>query len=593
MKKFILTFFVVVGVLFTLLITTTIVIAVKQQSNKTHALPDSIVLHLRIQDSLYEVAQPSSLLNPFAQTPLTVQQIVQSIDQAATDDRVKGLTVYLKSGQYGLAQIQEVRGAVVRFRKTGKLTLLFADTLGDSPAMGTYYLASAFQQVWMQPIGELAITGISVDMPFGRQLLDKVGVKPQILHHGRYKSYPESLMRTDMSADNREMTTAMVTDLYGQLTRTMARSRGLTQAQMQALIDQAPLSADQALIGGLIDSVGYSDDIDVYLEQTLRDADGIDMAEYAQHGLRAKTTDKKHAKPAYLGYVTIEGTLMDVDAEDGFFGSGVASAEEAAAAIDEASQHPRIRALVIRVNSPGGSPIAAEIIRRSIVNASTRMPVIVSMADAAASGGYWLSAPATKIVAQPATLTGSIGVFGGKVALDGLWNKLGVNWQDITIGRQAGIWSPHRPYSSNERQMIEQSLDRIYDNFIQRVAQGRNLPEDKVLQIAEGRVWTGKQALEIGLVDALGGVNKAVEIACDEAHIDASQETQLISFPEQTSAVAQIFKMVQRRFSGSETRTMPLQAMTQLSTLTGLSIGDLAPLMQPHTFSTYSFVRVR
>lgn len=592
MKKFILTFFVVVGVIFTTLITGTIILALKQQNNEATGLPENMVLNLRIQDSLYEVAQPSSLLNPFAQTPMTVQQIVQSIDHAAADNRVKGLTVYLKSGQYGLAQIQEIRSAVVRFRKTGKLTLVFADTLGDGPAMGTYYLASAFQQIWMQPIGELAITGIGVDMPFGRDLLNKVGVEPQILHRGRYKSYPESLMRNSMSDDNREMTNSMLGDLYTQLTRTMAHSRGISTDALQKLIDEAPLSADKALVSGLIDSVGYNDDIDVYLEQTTEGAESIAMADYAQQALQKKH-NKKHHKPTYFGYVTIEGTLMDVDAEDGFFGSGVASAEAAASAIDEASQHPRIRALIVRVNSPGGSPIAAEIIRRAIVNASTRMPVIVSMSDAAASGGYWLSAPATKIVAQPATLTGSIGVFGGKVALNGLWDKLGVNWQEITLGRQAGIWSPHRPYNASEQQAIEESLGRVYDNFIQRVAQGRHLPEDKVLQIAEGRVWTGKQALKIGLVDALGGVSKAVELAKQESHLKATEQTELVTFPEETSAVAQIFKMVQRRLSGSEASASPVQFMTRISAVTGLPVGDIAPLMAPQSFSTYSFVRVR
>ncbi len=592
MKKFLIIFFAVIGVLVTLLIAGAVTFAVKQQNHAENALPDEMVLNLRIEDSLHETAEPASILNPFAQTPLTIQQIVQSVDQATHDDRVKALTVYLKGGQYGLAELQEVRAAVVRFRSTGKLTLLFADTLGDGPAMGSYYFASAFSQIWLQPIGELAITGIRVDMPFGRALMDKVGVEPQILHRGRYKSYPESLMRNEMSADNREMTTGLLNDLYGQLTTTIAASRNMTVPQLQTLIDEAPVSADRALISGLIDSVGYRDDIDFYLEQTLPDAENIDLAEYVQDSAAERKTERHH-KPSILGYVTIEGTLMDVDAEDGLFGSGVASAEASADAIDEASNNPHVRALVVRVNSPGGSPIAAEIIRRAIAQAADRMPVIISMGDAAASGGYWLSTAATKIVAQPATLTGSIGVFGGKMSLEKLWEKLGVNWQSIAIGKQAGIWSPHHPYSDKERTALERSLNNIYNNFIQRVAIGRHMSVDKVLAIAEGHVWTGHQALQNGLVDALGGVDTAVAVARQEADIKPATQIRLVHFPEEQSTVTQLLKMVRHRFGGSEAQMTQFQIMSQLSGITGISNGALLPLLQPDDYSTYSFVRVR
>ena len=590
MKKFLVTFFVVVGIIVTVLIAGTITLAVKQQHNEDSELPDSIILALRIEDNLSEAPQPSSLLNPFEQTPLTVRQIVSSIDQGTNDDRVKALIINLKSGSYGLAQLQEIRQAVVRFRKSGKFTLLFADTMGEGPAMGSYYLASAFEQIWMQPIGELAITGIGIDMPFGHDLLNKIGVEPQILHRGRYKSYPESLMRNDMSDDNREMTTGLLNDLYGQLTKSMAKARDLTPEQLQKLIDAAPLSADQAIVNNLIDAEGYHDDVDFYLEQTLPDADIVAMADYAEHEQHKKYS--KHQKGGLVGYVTIEGTLMDVDAEDGVFGSGVASAEAAADAIDEASNNPHIRALIIRVNSPGGSPIAAEIIRRSIMNATTRMPVTISMADYAASGGYWLSAPATKIVAQPATLTGSIGVFGGKVSLDGLWQKLGVNWQQIALGQQAGIWSPHRPYTKSEQAAVERSLDGIYNNFIQRVAQGRHMPEDKVRAIAEGHVWTGRQALKNGLVDALGGLDTAISITRQEAHIPPATSIRLINFPEEQSPVAQLLKMAKRKLGGTEAKVTQQAVLSQLSAVTGIQNGELLPLLTPQSYSAYSFVRV-
>lgn len=592
MKKFIVTFFVVIGVLVTLFITSVVIIAIKQQG-KAPRLPSDMVLSLTIDNALHDTEQPASLLNPFAQTPLTVPQIVRTLDRAAQDNRVKALTVSLKSGSYGLAQIQEIRSAVLRFRKTGKKTLVFSDTLGDGPAMGSYYLATAFEQIWLQPIGELAITGIQMSVPFGRDVLNTVGVEPQILHRGRYKSYPESLMRNSMSDDNRTMSTDLINNLYNQITHTITASRNISKSQLEQLINKAPISADEALISGLIDSIGYQDDVDFYMEQSTHGAETVDMDDYAEYALHSQPNTKD--KPAYIGYVTIEGTLMDVDAEDGMLGSGVASATEAADAIEEASTHRQIRGLIIRVNSPGGSPIAAEIIRRAIVNATERMPVVISMGDAAASGGYWLSAAADKIVAQPATLTGSIGVFGGKMSLEKLWKKIGLHWDNVTIGRQAGIWSTNTPYSPSEQAAIEASLGRIYDAFIERVAHGRHMSDKAVRAIAEGRVWTGEQAAKNGLVDELGGVDKAQIVMRDLLKLKAPHETRLVPFPANENPVAQFFKMA-RRLGGSSTHTAStntLQTLMPLSAATGLSVGDLAPFVWPQTMSTYSFVRVR
>ena len=587
MKKFITKFFTVIGVIVTLMIALVITLAIRQQHSKAGSLPDAMVLSLRIEHSLYEMPEPASLFNPFERTPMTVQQIVQSLDQATHDPHVKAFVLDLKAGQYGLAQLQEIRDAVARFRQSGKMTLLYADTLGDSPAMGSYYLASAFEQIWLQPIGDLAITGVSAEMPFGRNLLDKVGVTPQILHRGAYKSYPEMMDRTGMSDANREMMTSLLDDIYSNSVKTIAQARNLSEKQVTDFVNQAPLSAEQALIGGLIDSVGYADEVDAYLEQRTQGAQSVALEDYAQHG-----DENTQHKPAYIAYITIEGTLMDVDAEDGLFGSGVASAAAAAEAITDAADHPHIRAILIRVNSPGGSPIAAEIIRRSIVMATARKPVIISMGDSAASGGYWLSAPASAIVAQPATLTGSIGVFGGKIALDRLWDKLGVNWQAVSFGDHSGIWSTNRPYNDSERRVIEASLDRTYDSFITRVAKGRHLPEASVRKIAQGRVWTGRQAVSLGLVDALGGVDKAVSLTRLKLNIPASQPVQMVPFPEQESPVAQLFKIMRRRLGGAEARTPMVTLIQSASALTGLPLNDTAALLQPQSLSTYSFVRV-
>jgi protease-4 len=590
MKKLLLMTFAVIGIIFTLLITGMITLAVWQRDKTENTLPEAITLNLRIEDSLYEVAQPASILNPFAQTPMTVQQIVQSIDLAAQDPHVKALTVYLKSGQYGLAQLQEVRDAVTRFRVTGKPTLIFANTLGDGPAMGSYYLASAFEQIWLQPIGELAITGINAEMPFGHELLKKVGVEPQILHRGRYKSYPEMLMRSDMSEDNRAMMTSMLTDIYGQFTKTIAASRHLSEKDLLALIDQAPLSADRALITGLIDSIGYDDEAAVYLEQITQGAEIVALEDYAHHAAAVAPHEKN--KPAYIGYVTIDGTLMDVSEDDGMLGSGVASAESAALAIDDAASNEHIRAVVVRVNSPGGSPIAAEIIRRAIVSATEQKPVIISMSDTAASGGYWLSAPATAIVAQPATLTGSIGVFGGKIALNGLWDKLGVNWQEVSFGQQSGIWSVNHPYTDNEQAAIERSLDNIYANFISRVATGRHLTPQAVEEIAQGRVWTGQQAVKIGLVDKLGGLDMALQVARNKAKIKDSQRIALVAFPKEETPVQQLLKFLQHGFGSNSARQASIEALRNIAGLTGINPGDLAAMLAPESLSTYSFVRV-
>jgi protease-4 len=589
MKKFVISFFAVIGFVITVLLVSLVTFAVKQKERATYNFPESMILTLRIADSLYEAPEPASLFNPFKQTPLTVPQIVHALDNAAQDTRIKALKLNLKGGQYGLAQLQEVRDAVIRFRAAGKTALVFADTLGDGPAMGSYYLATAFDQIWMQPIGELGITGLHAETPFGRDLLKKIGVQPQILHQGRYKSYPESLMRNSMSDDNREMMTSLLGDIYSQFTHAIVTERRLSPDTVKQAIDQAPLSADQAIIIGLIDAIGYNDEMDAYLEQTTNGASTVSLEDYAFYS----TSRQKAPKTTFAAYITIEGTLMDIDAEDGFLGSGMASADGAAKAISEAADHERISAILIRVNSPGGSPVAAEIIRRAIVNAMVRKPVIISMGDSAASGGYWLSAPASAIVAQPATLTGSIGVFGGKIALDNLWKKLGVNWQAISHGQQAGMWSVNTPYNADEKKAIQASLERIYADFITRVSQGRKLSPEQVEKIAQGRVWTGQQALQVGLVDALGGVDKAVTVLREKAQINDSQKLELVPFPEQPSPMAQLLKFAQRGLGrNAQITSARVESLNLLSDMTQIPSGDLAALLSPNSITTYSFVRV-
>jgi protease IV len=538
MKKFIVGFFALVGFFMVTLIVLAITITSIRGDKKKHEMPSRMVLTLDLSNGLPEANGQEGILDTFSEPTPSLQDVVQTLELARQDSRITGIAVHVGQGSFGVGVIQELRDAILRFRRSGKFAYVYSDTLGNSPAMGEYWLATAFDQIWLQPLGELAITGFNIEMPFAKDFLDKVGVQPELLHEGRYKSFPETVMRNSISDDNKEMTLSLLTSLQAQFDKDIQATRHLTSEQVRVLMDNAPIIAPDALAAGLIDSIGYHDEFDSYLEQTTNGAEAVDLESYQANGPRAVPGEK-------IALINVLGALTNVAKEEARSGE-VVSADDISNAIEDAGNQSSIKAIIVRVDSPGGTPLAADMIRRSIELARIRKPVIVSMGNTAASGSYWMSVNANTIVAQPGTLTGSIGVFGGKVNLEKLWQKLGITWNTVGANPDQNLWSINKPFDPKSREKIAKSMNRTYEQFIARVSEGRKLSHDQVQAIAQGRVWTGAQAVQNGLVDALGGLDVAVTKAKDQARIPVNRPVNLEVFPKPMNPLEQLFKMIKQ-----------------------------------------------
>lgn len=574
MKRILIGFLAMMGFLTVMIILACVGLYSLRHDSSARQLPDRMVLTLSLDGALPETQPQGGLISSIAQQPVaTLQDIVQTLDLARQDSRVKGLAVHMDEGNYGVAAVQELREAITRFRKSGKFAYVYADTLGSSPAMGEYWLATAFDQIWLQPLGELAITGFATEMPFAKTLLDKIGVEAEILHEGRFKSMPETVTRTGISDDNRMMTKSLLDNLQQQFSGDVLTARHISKDTLQDAIKNAPLTARDVLADGLIDSIGYRDEFDAFLEQSTNGAPAVAFEQYQANGPRAVPGEK-------IGLVNVIGALADTDADSSPMSSEVASAETVTAAIADAADQPSIKAIIVRVDSPGGTPMAADMIRRSIELARTQKPVIISMSNAAASGGYWMSVNANAIIAQPGTLTGSIGVFGGKVNLAPLWKKLGVQWDAVSANdTQTSMWSMNKPYDAASRAKVENSIARTYQQFVAHVSKGRKMKPEAVEAIAQGRVWTGQQAVHNGLVDGLGGIEAAMIKAKELAKIPALRPVTLEKFPKPLNPVEQFLNMLQQgspfHLLGSQIQIWLNQSLTQMLNAVLLNQGQM------------------
>jgi len=560
-------FFAVVGVAATIVVVFLSLTLSQAMNFKLPELPEKIILTYHFKPNLADVAGRPSLKQPLLQPPTTLNEVIQALNIAREDDRVRGLVARISNPGYSIAQYQELRDAIIQFRKSGRFAHVYADSYGGfGDGMGSYYLASAFDKIWLQPIGMVSVSGVNSEVPFIRSALKKIGVRAAFDRRGKYKSTPESLIFDQMTDAHREMMQGMVADLSNQMVTGIAEGRQQTVAEIEKLIDKAPFMDKEALEFGLIDFINYSDEMIDQAKETV--GEGVELMRLTGYALQVKTAkDEK----GMVGFVTNffykdtpeselvgkkkialifgSGTIMSqpVGSKIGFstsLGGSVLNVDKIVAAFRTANKDDNVAAIVFRVNSPGGSPTASETLRREIVRAKEKGKIVViSMGNAAASGGYWISTHADKIVAQPGTLTGSIGVFAGKMVLQELWKKIGVNWDQIKTGQTADMWSSNTEMSKASKKRFQAMLDHIYDAFIVRVAEGRNMSAEAVEEIAQGHIWTGKQALEIGLVDALGGLDKALEIAKIEAKLPIDADIPVERFPRRKSTLEMFLQL--------------------------------------------------
>ncbi len=511
---------------------------------RTPPLPKDIVLSLDLNGTFVEKPGVPSLANPFPKSTATLHTITRTLNRAARDKRVHGLYIRLNSGNYGLAHIQEFRDAIDHFQESGKFVYVFSTNFGGfGSSMGEYYIAASADEIWMQPVGTLSLTGYSLQMPFFRGLLDKIGIEPEVISKGRYKSTPETLSRHSSSPASKEMSQAMLTSLFEQFIRDISRDRELKPEIVKALIDQSPMMDLEALKSDLIDSLGYWDEFIEHVQDSApENAESISLSRYARS---LKKYSKQTPKFAFIQAAGAISSLAEgavpLDTESAF-------SEDIWDAFQDAAENPNIQAIIFRVDSPGGTPTAAETIRRAVQRAKKQKPVIVSMGNMAASGGYWVSTQANAIVAQPATLTGSIGVFAIKPNLSQLWEKLNINWETLNRGDNADLWSTNKALNPKERQQLQSLIDHTYDQFIERVAMGRQLSPDQIENLAQGRVWTGEQALKNGLIDALGGLDMAIIKGKELVDISPEHPIALVPYPKPLSPIEQIIKLANDGF---------------------------------------------
>jgi protease-4 len=467
------------------------------------------------------------VFGPFIEGPPTVRGVVEMLKKAKTDRRIT--SVILKPSGAGAlwGKVQEVRDAVSDFRRSGKPVIAFLEYGGEQE----FYLATACDKVFLLPTATLDLTGMASYELFLRGTLDKIGAYPDALHIGEYKTYSNTFTQHTYTAAHREMAESLNNDLFEQLVRGIADGRKKSETDVKKLIDHGPFLPEDALKAGLIDDLAYEDELDDKVKLASGKLHYLDMNDYRQ--VSAGSLGLNSGPKIAVIYAT--GLIASGKSTFETTGGQVVGSETLIEYLRKARADSAIKAIVLRVDSPGGSAIASDVIWREVVLTKNQKPLIASMSDVAASGGYYIAMPAHAIVAEPSTLTGSIGVVLTKFVIDGTLKKLGMNMEGVSQGKYADMYSPVRPFSPEERARMAENMQATYDTFVEKAAQGRNTTPERIDAIGQGRVWTGRQAKEIGLVDELGGLDRAVALAKQRATIAQDTEVELVIYPPKRS----------------------------------------------------------
>ena len=570
--RVILWFFAVIGFLSTLMVVVVIVALANLRSHlpaiQAASTPTTVasttVLTIDLERPITE-SSPQGFEAIFNDRTSSFQTMIAAVRRAAVDSRVKGLVARTGDAKLGLAEAEEFRDAVADFRAHGKFAFAFADSFGELDG-GTrpYFIATAFDQIWLQPAGSLALTGVSTEIPFFRGALDKLGVTPEFERRGAFKTAATQFTDKQLQASDREAMTDLVGSIYGQLVDGIAKSRKIDAQKVKSLIDNGPYTSDQALSNGLVDHLGYRDEAEDTAKR--RAGGGAQLMTESAYVNAAKGMWPSATQTgSTIGVIRAVGLIASGrNQESPFSSSGSVGADTMARAFEEATRDSSVKAIVFRIDSPGGSETASETIWRAVKQArQAGKPVIVSMSDEAASGGYYIAAAADKIVAEPMTLTGSIGVFGGKFVTQGLMDKLGVSFDSISQGQNAAFGSSVVPFTPDQQKRFASLIDVGYQTFLARVADGRHMDVTAVDAIAQGRVWTGIEAKDKGLVDALGGFEVAAKLAREAAHLSASEQARFTEFPRQRSPLELLLSTIQGQDPGVSTSATELAALAQ------------------------------
>ena len=501
----------------------------------TERVPKRVIVEADFDQGMIEQVPDDPLARVLLSKKASTRDVVETLQRASHDDRVKGLVARVGKSKMRLAQVQEVRDAVIAFRAAGKPAIAYADTFGEAgPGNSSYYLATAFDAIYVQPSGDVGLTGLIYEQPFVRGTLDKLGIVPRLDGRKEYKSYRYMFTERKYLPPHREAVTRVMESQFSQLVSGIAAARKLSESDVRSLVNEGPFIGQEAVDAKLIDGLAYRDEV----YDRIREKAGVksELLPLDEYGKRAGGPNEKGTTIALI--YGVGSILRGKSGYEPATGEIIMGSDTVAAAFRQAIEDKDVKAILFRIDSPGGSYVASDTIWRETINArKAGKPVIVSMGSVAGSGGYFVAAAADKIVAQPATITGSIGVFGGKMVTAGFWNKLGVTWDEVHTSRNADAWTQTKDLNPLQRARMEEWLDRVYEDFITKVGEGRKLSKEAVEKIAKGRIWTGEDAKGLGLVDELGGFPAALKLARAAAKLPGDAPVRLKVYPEKKTLI--------------------------------------------------------
>ena len=513
------------------------------------SVKENSVLHIEFGQEIVDRASKNPLENfdfmsfkPNESTGL--DKILENLEKAASDTKIKGIFLDITNVPAGIATVEEIRNALIEFKKSKKFIVAYSEIYTQK----TYYLTSVADKIYLNPQGAIEIKGLGGEIMFYKGALEKLEIEPQIIRHGKFKSAVEPYMMDKMSDANREQTHTFINSIWQQIISGIAKERKISTASIQEMADNMLVqSPEDALKYKLVDKLLYRDEVTAELKGRLgvAEKDKLALVDFSSY-FNTPTIRKYDLATPKIAVIYATGAIESGEGDDKTIGS-----ERISKAIAEARKDEKVKAIVLRVNSPGGSALASDVIWREVVLAKKVKPVVVSMGDVAASGGYYIACAANKIYASPNTITGSIGVFG--VMFNGqkfLNNKLGITIDTVKTGKHSDLGSIYRPLTADERAVIQQEVEHVYDVFTKKVAEGRKKTQAEIDSIGQGRVWSGTDAMKIGLIDAFGGLNDAIADAAKMAKLD---KYRIYSLPKQKSTLESLFK---KTTESEETRVM-------------------------------------
>jgi len=513
------------------------------------AVPPNAVLVVRVEGDLADSATDTLFESVVGARRNGTRAIVENLRKAKADRRISAVIVRpvgLTSAYW--ARLQEVRDAILDFKSSGKPVVAHLEYGGDRE----YFVATACERVFLLPTSPLDVSGFATYELFLRGTLDKIGAYPDFLHIGDYKTAPNQLTEKTFTPAHREMTESLNRDLFEQFVQAVAAGRKKTPAEVRQLVDDGPFLAEDAVRVGLVDDLAYDDQLDAKIRPSAKSVVRLKDDDYAKVRAASVGLAAGRSRIAVINaYGVINSGRSGIDPLNG----AVVGSDTLVEYIRKATKDRSIKAIVLHVDSPGGSTVASDVIWRELMQARTgpgARPLVASMSDLAASGGYYIAMAAPDIVAEPGTLTGSIGIYGGKIVTGGTYGKLGMNIEAVSIGRHAEMNSPVRPYSEEDRAKVDEQLRAFYDQFVEKAAASRRKKPEEIDAMARGRVWTGRQAKDLGLVDELGGLDKAVAIAKTRAKIPAGEQVELVVYPPRRN----LYDLLMGSLSGMDERAL-------------------------------------